>query len=154
MLLSGPVCDLIHTKTASLDGAYGYHIIHLWYQNRSCPSYRWNLRGKGYIMATKVTSRGHPNLHANPYFNNNPIKDSIIKQVVIASELKMMFNMLLLIFITLLKIILSNPQFITERNSGHIFRVQILHMQWRIFCSQVSFFHILKNIYGYAIMQE
>ena len=42
----------------------------------------------------------------------------------------------------------------TERNSGHIFRLQILLMQWRIICSQVSFFRILKNIYGYAIMQE
>ena len=27
-------------------------------------------------------------------------------------------------------------------------------MQWRIICSQVSFFHILKNTYGYAIKQE
>ena len=67
--------------------------------------------------------------HANPYFYFNPKKDSIIKQVVIASELKMMFNMLLLILITLLKMTLSNPQFMTERNSGHIFRLQILLMQ-------------------------
>ena len=41
-----------------------------------------------------------------------------------------------------------------ERNTGHIFTLPIMKMIWRIIYSQVSCFHILKNIYGYAIMQE
>ena len=59
--------------------------------------------------------------HADPL--SKPTKDSIIKLVAIASELKMIFNMRFFILITLLKMTLSNPQFTTERNLGHIFRL-------------------------------
>ena len=83
-----------------------------------------------------------------------PMKDTIVKPVAIASALKMMSNMRLLILTMSLKMMTSSRKFMTARNSELTSPISISKVHWKVIWSHISFFRFLKNICGYAWTQE
>ena len=97
------------------------------------------------LVLTKVSCR---------FLFCKPMEDTIIKLVAIASALKMMSNMRLLILTMSLKMMTSSRKFMTARNSELTSPISISKVHWKIIWSHISFFRFLKNICGCAWTQE